>query len=70
MDAATNFVGCVWGTGNNTMNKLVFFFLIPGGNYKCNKFESMEESQKNASQNIIDKEKSKLEKYIFYFDRF
>lgn len=40
-----------------------------GGYYKCNKFESMTEEEKEKKKTNIDKEKSMLEKYVFYFDR-
>lgn len=40
-----------------------------GGYYKCNKFESMNDDEKKNNKCNIDKEKSVLEKYVFYFDR-
>ncbi|KAL4464710.1 hypothetical protein ABPG74_011271 [Tetrahymena malaccensis] len=41
-----------------------------GGFYKCNKFENMNQDEKDNKKKEFDKEKSLLEKYIFYFERF
>lgn len=41
-----------------------------GGFYKCNKFEGLSSNEKESKKKEFDKEKSMLEKYIFYFERF
>lgn len=41
-----------------------------GGFYKCNKFEGLSQDEKTKKKSEIDKEKSLLEKFIFYYDRF
>jgi len=62
---------------NKQVNKIgicnVFFsnfFSSLGGFYKCNKFEGLSTEDKESKQKAFDKEKSMLEKYIFYFERF
>jgi len=41
-----------------------------GTHYKCNKFELLSEEEKNQSKQKMDRERSELEKYIFYFERY
>lgn len=41
-----------------------------GGYYKCNKYEDMSQNEKDNKKKEFDKEKSQLEKYIFYFERY
>lgn len=40
-----------------------------GGYYNCNKYTKAEE-EKKKEKDQLDKEKSLLEKFIFYFERF
>eukprot|EP00331_Platyophrya_macrostoma_P012323 CAMPEP_0176424146 /NCGR_PEP_ID=MMETSP0127-20121128/10678_1 /TAXON_ID=938130 /ORGANISM="Platyophrya macrostoma, Strain WH" /LENGTH=444 /DNA_ID=CAMNT_0017805177 /DNA_START=91 /DNA_END=1425 /DNA_ORIENTATION=- len=41
-----------------------------GTHYKCNVYESLTEEEKKNQKVNIDREKSELEKYIFYFERY
>jgi ariadne-1 len=40
-----------------------------GGFYKCNKYDLMSNEEKKKAEKNVNKEKSLLEKYVFYFDR-
>lgn len=80
MDADSNFAGSVLATGSRIVIKQVIYWskIIKtynsmknkGGFYKCNKYENMSTDEKDSKKKEFDKEKSMLEKYSFYFERF
>jgi len=41
-----------------------------GTHYKCNKFEALSEEEKKTSVQKMERERTELEKYIWYFERY